>query len=180
MRHGNHSSDASIATDNVPAYAAGAGSAASVQPSRGGDSRRRPSAPRRGALWQVLGIIAELLLTAAAICALYIVWQMWWTGVEAEQAQNETAQSVNWSDPSNNGGDVKVAEAQEGDPPVQTRKTGVWRSDRTGVHPSFWLSVAPQLGGGHHAGATEPARSGALSRHPDAWSGRQLCRSWPS
>ena len=77
MRHGNHSSDASIATDNVPAYAAGAGSAASVQPSRGGDSRRRPSAPRRGALWQLLGIIAELLLTAAAICALYIVWQMW-------------------------------------------------------------------------------------------------------
>lgn len=111
MRHGNHGSDASIAMDNVPAYAAGAGSAASVQPSRGGDSRRRPSAPRRGALWQVLGIIAELLLTAAAICALYIVWQMWWTGVEAEQVQNETTQSVNWSDPSNNGGDVKVAEA---------------------------------------------------------------------
>ncbi len=157
MRHGNHSSDASIATDNVPAYAAGAGSAASVQPSRGGDSRRRPSAPRRGALWQVLGIIAELLLTAAAICALYIVWQMWWTGVEAEQAQNETAQSVNWSDPSNNGGDVKVAEAQEGDPPVQPEK------------PAYGDLIAqvyiPRFGSQWHRNLVEGTTLEQLNRH---------------
>lgn len=157
MRHGNHSSDASIAMDNVPAYAAGAGSAASVQPSRGGDSRRRPSAPRRGALWQVLGIIAELLLTAAAICALYIVWQMWWTGVEAEQAQNETTQSVNWSDPSNNGGDVKVAEAQEGDPPVQPEK------------PAYGDLIAqvyiPRFGSQWHRNLVEGTTLEQLNRH---------------
>ena len=55
------------------------------------------------------------------ICALYIVWQMWWTGVEAERAQNETIQSVDWSDPSNNGGTVTIAKAQEGDAPVQPK-----------------------------------------------------------
>ena len=63
----------------------------------------------------------ELLITAAVICALYIVWQMWWTGVEAERAQNETTQSVDWSDPSNNGGTVTIAKAQEGDAPVQPK-----------------------------------------------------------
>ena len=38
----------------------------------------------KSALWTILGILAELMLTAAAICALYIAWQMWWTGVQSE------------------------------------------------------------------------------------------------
>ncbi|MBT1174305.1 class E sortase [Bifidobacterium sp. LC6] len=77
---------------------------------------------RRGPLWQALGILAELLLTAAAICALYIVWQMWWTGVEAEQAQNQTTQSAEWSAPGSDGnGSTAIAKAQQGDPPVQPK-----------------------------------------------------------
>lgn len=82
---------------------------------------RGASSPQRSPVWQALGICAELLITAAVICALYIVWQMWWTGVEAERAQNETTQSVDWSDPSNNGGTVTIAKAQEGDAPVQPK-----------------------------------------------------------
>ena len=31
----------------------------------------------KGVLWTVLGILAELMLTAAVVCALYIAWQMW-------------------------------------------------------------------------------------------------------
>ncbi|WP_204316749.1 class E sortase [Bifidobacterium ramosum] len=69
-------------------------------------------------MWQALGIVAELLLTAAAICALYIVWQMWWTGVQAEHTQMETRQSVNWSSPAN-GDTTKIAKAQQGEPPVE-------------------------------------------------------------
>lgn len=73
----------------------------------------------RGFTWTLLGIIAELLLTMAAICALYIVWQMWWTGVQAEHVQNQTRQSVSWEDPGEGGSETTIAQPQEGDPPVQ-------------------------------------------------------------
>ena len=72
----------------------------------------------KSALWTILGILAELMLTAAAICALYIAWQMWWTGVQSEHNQIETRQSVSWSDPGKSG-NVTVAKAQQGDPPIQ-------------------------------------------------------------
>ena len=39
---------------------------------------------------QLMGIIAEILITLAVICALYIAWQMWWTGVQAERVQAQT------------------------------------------------------------------------------------------
>lgn len=73
---------------------------------------------RRGPLWQALGILSEVLFTLAAICALYIVWQMWWTGVQAERTQAQTRQQVSWSDPAASS-KVTIAEAQTGDAPVQ-------------------------------------------------------------
>ncbi len=73
---------------------------------------------KRSVLWSVLGILGEVLMTLAAVCALYVVWQMWWTGVQSEHTQVETRQSASWSDPA--GGDSsKVAKAQSGDVPVQ-------------------------------------------------------------
>lgn len=76
------------------------------------------SAAKRSVLWSVLGILGEVLMTLAAVCALYVVWQMWWTGVQSEHTQVETRQSASWSDPA--GGDSsKVAKAQSGDVPVQ-------------------------------------------------------------
>ena len=93
---------------------------------RHGKGKRGPARQRQGdngrrrdPLWQALGVLAEILLTCAAICALYIVWQMWWTGVEAERAQNTMMQSVSWSDPGTADGKASVARAQQGDPPVQ-------------------------------------------------------------
>lgn len=38
-------------------------------------------ARQRSVIWILLGVLAEIMLTAAAVCALYIAWQMWWTGV---------------------------------------------------------------------------------------------------
>lgn len=76
------------------------------------------TAAKRSVLWSVLGILGEVLMTLAAVCALYVVWQMWWTGVQSEHTQVETRQSASWSDPA--GGDSsKVAKAQSGDVPVQ-------------------------------------------------------------
>ncbi|WEV74936.1 class E sortase [Bifidobacterium sp. ESL0798] len=73
-------------------------------------------------LWTALGIFAELLFTVAAICALYVVWQMWWTGVQSEHTQYNQRQSVSWSDPSkalSSSKGVKIAKAQDGTPPIQ-------------------------------------------------------------
>ena len=71
-------------------------------------------AAKRSVLWSVLGILGEVLMTLAAVCALYVVWQMWWTGVQSEHTQVETRQSASWSDPA--GGDSsKVAKAHVGE-----------------------------------------------------------------
>ncbi|PJM78478.1 class E sortase [Bifidobacterium scaligerum] len=115
------------------------------------------STTRRSPIWQALGIFAELLLTAAAICALYIVWQMWWTGVEAEQVQNSTTKSVNWSDPGKSGGAVSVAKAQEGDPPAQPE------------NPQYGDLIAqvyiPRFGSQWHRNIVEGTTLEQLNRH---------------
>lgn len=84
-----------------------------------GAAGRAPATSERGVMRSVLGVVIELLFTLAAVCALYIVWQMWWTGVEAEHAQVETRQSADWVDPAAGGDEVAIAQPQEGDPPVQ-------------------------------------------------------------
>jgi hypothetical protein len=79
------------------------------------------SAPKRSALFSVLGILGEILLTLAVLCGLYIAWQLWWTGVESSQSQLQQRQSVSWSDTcqrkrhSRFGGEP----LRQGDPPVQ-------------------------------------------------------------
>ena len=76
--------------------------------------------PRHRSLgMQALGIIGELLLTLAAICALYIAWQLWWTGVESERNQIEQSATASWSDPAAANGATQIAQPQQGDPPKQ-------------------------------------------------------------
>ncbi|MDN6853183.1 MAG: class E sortase [Bifidobacterium crudilactis] len=81
--------------------------------------RSMRSAPKRSALFSVLGILGEILLTLAVLCGLYIAWQLWWTGVESSQSQLQQRQSVSWSEPASDNGTSAVAAAQQGDPPVQ-------------------------------------------------------------
>lgn len=78
----------------------------------------RGAARRRSGVWGALGILAELMLTLAALCGLYIAWQMWWTGVQSEHVQEQTRKSAAWSDPADTA-NLKVAAAQQGVPPVQ-------------------------------------------------------------
>ena len=50
-------------------------------------------------LWTLAGVVGELLITFAIICALYIVWQMWWTGAQSEHIQVQTREAVSWKNP---------------------------------------------------------------------------------
>ncbi|RFT40716.1 class E sortase, partial [Gardnerella vaginalis] len=67
-------------------------------------------------IWQAVGVVGELLISFAVICALYIVWQMWWTGAQAEHIQVETRQSVSWTNPAA-GPKTKIALPQIDNPP---------------------------------------------------------------
>lgn len=78
--------------------------------------------PERGRsrLVSAAEVLGELLITLAVLCALYVVWQLWWTGVQSEHRQIETRESSAWSKPAS--GDTKrVAPPQGGEPPVEPR-----------------------------------------------------------
>lgn len=95
-----------------PRDSSGTGSARSVKEF---SQRRRTSG---SVLTSVVGIVGELFLTLAVVCALYILWQLWWTGVISEQTQDKQAEQTSWSKPAESDGSYKIAKAQEGDPPV--------------------------------------------------------------
>ena len=51
-------------------------------------ARTKPSLFNR-----IIGVLGELLITAGIVIALFIVWQIWWTDIEANRAQaNEIEQ----------------------------------------------------------------------------------------
>ena len=78
----------------------------------------KPADKRRNWLVGIAEIVGELLITLAVICALYVVWQLWWTGVQSEHQQLKARTSTSWSDPGS-GDTRKVAKPQNGTPPVQ-------------------------------------------------------------
>jgi sortase A len=87
--------------------------------------RSRANQRQTSPWWKAVGLLAEFLLTLGLVCALYVLWQMWWTGVQSEHAQVVQRQSVSWSAPSKSES-TKIAQPQQGDAPVQlsTAKDG--------------------------------------------------------
>lgn len=74
---------------------------------------------RRDVVGAVLGVLSELLLTLAVVVGGYILWQLWWTGVEAEEAQADQRSQVSWVQPGKDADGYAIAQPQQGDPPVQ-------------------------------------------------------------
>lgn len=78
----------------------------------------RPTAGR--VLSAILGVIAELLITAAIIIGGYIAWQLWWTGAQAEAVQVDQRNAVQWIAPQTQSNrSYSIAKPQQGDIPVQ-------------------------------------------------------------
>lgn len=59
------------------------------------------------------------------VCALYVVWMQWWTGVQSENRQIEERQSVGWAQPASDGANAKIAHPQQGDPPLQPEHASI-------------------------------------------------------
>ncbi|MEE1617928.1 class E sortase [Brachybacterium sp. J144] len=76
----------------------------------------RASRRRGGAASTIVGVLGELLLTAGALLALFLLWQLWWTDVLAGREQDGilTGLEEQW------GGvdEQQIAPRQEGPPPV--------------------------------------------------------------
>ena len=56
-------------------------------------ARRRPAAPRRPSVLEVVG---ELLMTLGVLLGLFVVWQLWWTDVVADREQDEIIAGLEW------------------------------------------------------------------------------------
>ncbi|MFD5822209.1 class E sortase [Nesterenkonia xinjiangensis] len=57
--------------------------------------RRRAALPvRRSAGSRILGGIGELLITLGVLGILFLVWELWWTGLEADRERDESSQEL--------------------------------------------------------------------------------------
>ncbi|GAA4730058.1 class E sortase [Isoptericola chiayiensis] len=59
----------------------------------------RPAARRGGAFGAVVGVIGELLITAGVFLGLFVVWQLWWTDVQAERIHTQVLADLDWTEP---------------------------------------------------------------------------------
>lgn len=119
----------------------------------------RTSKRRDSALSVALGVIGELLITAAVICGLYIVWQLWWTGVQSERTQAETRQAVSWTQPGGADGEgtTAVAQPQAGDPPTQVQSVS---------YGDLMAELyVPRFGSNWHRNIVEGTDATQLARH---------------
>ncbi|WP_324650191.1 class E sortase [Georgenia sp. H159] len=77
--------------------------------------RTRPRRRRRGFVATFVGVVGELMITAGVLLGLFVVWQLWWTDVEANNYQAEVLEE--WREK----GEVIAAPPQEAeqrtDPP---------------------------------------------------------------
>lgn len=79
--------------------------------------RRRPRPARRGITSVIIGVIGELLITLGVLLGLFIVWQLWWTDVEAHRYQATVLDQ--WHrEPNYVEAPPQVAEKRTDDPPV--------------------------------------------------------------
>ncbi|MDO8147643.1 MULTISPECIES: class E sortase [unclassified Isoptericola] len=54
---------------------------------------------RGGAFSTVIGVFGELLITAGVVLGLFVVWQLWWTDVQAERIHSQVLAELDWPEP---------------------------------------------------------------------------------
>ncbi|WP_152352467.1 class E sortase [Brachybacterium subflavum] len=88
----------------------------------------------RGA--KAVGLLGEVMLTLAALVALFLVWQLWWTDVVSQRGQDQILGELDqgWGDLDTR----SIAPPQAGDPPViDTPEDGV-------VWGTLWVPDFPR------------------------------------
>jgi sortase A len=68
----------------------------------------------------LVGLVGELLITAGVLLGLFVVWQLWWTDVQAQREHAQILASLDWPDPGSGADDAgdDAAESDATSPPV--------------------------------------------------------------
>jgi sortase A len=129
---------------------------------------------RGGALSATVGVVGELLITAGVFLGLFVVWQLWWTDVQAERVHTQVLADLDWPEPPPLEVDDGPAIASEhrGEPPVLDEPADEtvfaelyvprWGDDYVtpvaqGVDKA---RVLDRLGAGHYPGTAMPGDLG--------------------
>ena len=128
-----------------------------------------PAPPRRrgnGVVREVSGLLGELLITAGALCVLFVVWQLWWTDVvsDADAAQVVTTMEDSTVAPSGapGGAWVQPKEAKLGDAFAIVRIPRFGEDYARPVYEGTARDVL-QRGIGHYAETALPGQVGNFS-----------------
>lgn len=125
---------------------------------------------RHGVIAGAIGVLGEVLLTLGVILLLFVVWQLWWTNLEADAAQDSAVHSVTqaW--------DADGKKATDGsDPthPIEGKVWGILYIPRFGsayakpIAEGTSLDVLDTIGVGHYPDTQLPGEKGnvALAGH---------------
>ena len=55
--------------------------------------------PRRGVVSGIVGVVGELCITAGVLLGLFVVWQLWWTDVQADRVHQQVLAELDWAQP---------------------------------------------------------------------------------
>lgn len=81
--------------------------------------RTAPHEHRRGGVGSaIVGVVGELLITAGVVIGLFVVWQLWWTSVEANHEAAQLVESFQETLPPS---PEVAAELRTDDPPVPAK-----------------------------------------------------------
>ncbi|MFP7697363.1 class E sortase [Trueperella sp. LYQ143] len=101
---------------------------------RHGD-RRKPSL-----FINIIGIIGELCITIGLVLTLFIVWQVWWTDIEANREQRAAVEKI--QEQFGQVDTTKIAQPQPGPPPDWTKPLAEGETIGVMRIPAFGLTYA--------------------------------------
>ena len=128
------------------------------------------SQPSRAPRVTVLGVAGEVLLTLGVVVGLFVVWQLWWTNLDAtaaqEEAVTEMAQQFDASAPAAGRAELDFGEPIVAQAPGYGQGLGIVYIPRFGsdyarpIMEGTGADVLDTLGLGHYEGTAMPGEVG--------------------
>jgi sortase A len=126
--------------------------------------RRAAQAHRRGAVSTIVGGFGEILLTAGVILLLFVVWQLWWTNIEADAVQKDAISDVTqeWKQ-------TPASTASKPTRPIEGKVWGILYVPRFGdsyakpIAEGTSTEVLDNIGVGHYKSTQMPGKLGNVA-----------------
>ncbi len=132
-----------------------------------GEKRQKPSL-----VWSVVGVVGELLITAGILLGLFIVWQVWWTNIEANREQAHLVSEFGGK--VDNAPDVAGPKNTDNPPVVKQEDVDAFLQGFEGDNKIWAVAHIPDFGADFQVGVAEGVDlatvldKGSLGRYPDS------------